>query len=277
MNIIEIEGDHEFIVVVPTKNIQSERAQNFISEIKSKSYFNPPIIMVESSGPEFHFSKNMNKGIKQAMKYNPKYIALSNDDVYPLEKGADYILIRRIIKYGLAYISPIFVDRAGRKKVPVIGMPNYYAILSLTTFYPLIPHFAFPLLQKINTFFVSNKNMRNRDDNLYGIINTQPFSIFDANILNHIGGFDEDFKNGCEDLELSMRIQSFGYKAGLDYSVEFLDIGSATIGEGGFSILYRKQKAKKEQVNNWRTLIRKYKKKYQKYASSNHVEIFLKP
>ncbi|MGC8673483.1 MAG: hypothetical protein ACP5TO_08330, partial [Thermoplasmata archaeon] len=96
MNIIEIEGDHDFIVIVPTKNIQSELAQNFIREIRTKFYFNPMIIIIESTGSEFHFSKNMNIGIKHAMKYNPKYIALSNDDVYPIEKGGDYILIRKI-------------------------------------------------------------------------------------------------------------------------------------------------------------------------------------
>lgn len=263
-------------MIVPTKNIQSELAQNFIREIKSKSYFNPTIIIIESSGSEFHFSKNMNMGVKHAMKYNPKYIALSNDDVYPLGKDYDYILAKKIDEYHLAYISPIFVDREGNKKMPSIGMPNYYAILLFTKFYPIIPSFLFPLLQKINTL-ITDKNKKNVENKSYGLINSQPFSIFDADILNHIGGFDEDFKNGCEDLELSMRVQSFGYKAGLDCSVECLDIGSATIGEGGFSILYRKGKAKKDQINNWKKLIRKYKKnEYEKYASSEQLDVFKK-
>jgi hypothetical protein len=50
MNIVEIKGNNEIIIITPTKDIKSKLAVDFINIIKSKSYYNPRIVLIESSG-----------------------------------------------------------------------------------------------------------------------------------------------------------------------------------------------------------------------------------
>jgi GT2 family glycosyltransferase len=276
MNIITIDGNHDFIIIVPTKNIKSKLAEDFITKIKSISYFNPMIIMIESSGNEFHFSKNMNLGIKHALKYSPRYIALSNDDVRPLEEDWDYNLIRKIVENKLAYISPLFIDNGGNKVGPNINMPSYSMILLFTTFYQFIPFFTFPFIRKVSTILSNKEDKIPKERTFSGIINSQPFSIFDANILKFVRGFDEEFINGCEDFELTLRIYSLGLTVGYDTTVKFLNLLSATKGKGGFSILDRRDRTHIQQIENWKTLIRKYKKHdYKRYIKfRNNIIMF---
>jgi GT2 family glycosyltransferase len=259
MNIVEIGGNNEIIIITPTRDIKSKLAVDFINTIKSKSYYNPRIVLIESSGIEFHFSRNMNMGINEALKYNPKYIALSNDDVRPMEMYWDYKLINRIVEKQLAYVSPLFINSNGEINGPLINMPPYLGVLFSTTFYPLIPQFTFPFIRKINSL-LSNKKYNIHDSSMFpGIINTQPFSIFHSDILKKVKGFSEDFLNGCEDFELALRINLLGFKCGLDTTVKFLNLNSATIGPGGFSI-FQYKRSDMQQVNNWKTLIKKYRK-----------------
>ena len=255
--------------------MKSKLAEDFINTIKSTLYYNPRLVVIESSGSEFHFSRNMNIGINLALKYKPKYIALSNDDVRPLEMYWDYKLINRIVENELAYVSPLFVNSNGadqKNKGPNINMPPYWAILLTTTFYRLIPQFTFPLISKINSFLSNKVNKTHNSSTFPGIINTQPFSIFNSNILKTVKGFSEDFVNGCEDLELALRINSLRLNVGLDTGVKFLNISSATIGSGGFAILQKKTDM--QQVNNWKVLINKYRKSdYENAISSNDNKI----
>jgi GT2 family glycosyltransferase len=273
MNILEISGDNDIIIITPTKHIKSKLAVDFINTIKSKSYYNPRIVVIESSGTEFHFSKNMNIGMNTALKYNPKYIAFSNDDVRPVEMHWDYKLISRIVEKQLAYVSPLFINSNGQINGPNITMPPYLEVLFFTSFYRLIPQFTFPLIRKINSLLSNGKNDIHDSSMFPGIVNTQPFSIFNSDILKIVKGFSEDFVNGCEDFELALRINLRGFKYGLDTKVKFLNFNSATIGSGGFTISQYKRKDM-QQVKNWKTLIKKYgKSDYEKAISSNDNKI----
>lgn len=251
-----------------------------MKDIKSTSYFNPSVIIIESSGMEFHFSKNMNKGIKYALEFDPKYIILSNDDVRPLETNWDFNLTKKLDENKLGYISPTLVNNRGNEVGPMIRLPSYNKVLLFTMFYSIIPRFAFPFIEKINNLsFDSEKKYRdNLNHMFYEIINSQPFSIFDSNLLNEIKGFDEHFENGCEDFDLSLRVYSRNFPIGLDQNTKFLDLGSATIGNGGFSILSNKtKKAEATQVKNWKTLIKKFgKMKYNSLVSENKNNIVFK-
>ncbi len=93
MRIVTLKGAVDLVVVVPTPDVERKLTQEFVELIRRTASSEPTIIAVESSGPEFHFSKSMNSGIKTAMSYGPSYIALSNDDVRPLAQSWDRILV----------------------------------------------------------------------------------------------------------------------------------------------------------------------------------------
>lgn len=271
MKIVTITRDNDFVIVVPTRSVESELAKGFLKAVEETSCLNPSIIMIESSGPEFHFSKVMNIGISEAFKMSPSAIALSNDDVRPLTKCWDRIMIEKVRKDNLAYISPIFVNDKGRIVGPIVVMPSYLKVELFTTFYGVIPSQLFPFIRWLHKVTTRARVEYNSSslNSFSGIVNTQPFSIFNSSSLKDIGGFDERFVNGVEDFDLALNTFSHGMKIGLDTSVKFLDIGSATIGKGGFSILYRPNKADKQKVENWRFLIKKYgRKKYNNYIES---------
>ena len=149
-------------------------------------------------------------------------------------------------------------------------------MLLFTTFYDVIPLRLFPLIRWLNKITIRARIQSNSLGLSPGIINTQPFSIFNAYALRELGGFDERFVNGVEDFDLALNTFSHGMNIGLDTTVKFLDIGSATIGKGGFSILYRSSKAEKQKVENWRYLIRKYgRKKYNTYIQSFNSKVIV--
>jgi GT2 family glycosyltransferase len=261
--ITKISGNDDFIIIVPTRNLKNKIAIDFLDKIKSSSFFDPSVIVMESSGAEFHFSKVMNEGINLALKFKPKYIALSNDDVRPLGSNWDLNLISKLTDNKLGFICPSLVNDKGVEIGPIVNMPSYDKVLLFTKFYKIIPLITFQYIKKINHFVINhheNKDIIVNKGSPLGIINSQPFSIFDSTLLAEIKGFDENFKNGCEDFDLSLRIYSLNYKIGLDKTTRFLNLDSATIGKGGFSILYTKDKKKLKQVENWKFLIKKFGK-----------------
>lgn len=75
-SIYEIQGNTEIVFVVPTANAKGEHAK-YINKI----FHNYHRIFVESKGKYFNFAKSVNAGIKEAIKYDPVYIVVSNDDI----------------------------------------------------------------------------------------------------------------------------------------------------------------------------------------------------
>ena len=76
INVYEKEGNSEVIFVVPTANINDELTINFKNSIKDYH-----AIFVESSGKYFNFARSVNRGIRIALRYNPKWIIVSNNDI----------------------------------------------------------------------------------------------------------------------------------------------------------------------------------------------------
>ncbi|MGC8970305.1 MAG: glycosyltransferase family 2 protein [Conexivisphaera sp.] len=264
MRIVTLEGTRDLIVVVPTPDVERRLTQEFVESVRRTASSKPTVILVESSGPEFHFSKSMNSGIKAAINYGSGYIALSNDDVRPLVQSWDRRLVEDLQRSSdLAYVSPLLC-RDGRISGPLISMPGYHSVDLFTRFYDLVPARLFPLLRWLRGLMI--RGLRSNGDVLVQpnlIVNTQPFSVFRADYLNEFGGFDEKFVNGEEDFDLALRVLDRGWRAALDVDVTFEDIGSATVGKGGFAILMdRSTKASPQQVSNWRLLIGKYCRKY---------------
>ena len=81
MKIYEVEGDKDIIIVIPTADHNGKFAKSCADEI----FKGQKIIFVESSGKFFNFARSVNDGVKYALKYKPRWIILSNDDMYKID------------------------------------------------------------------------------------------------------------------------------------------------------------------------------------------------
>ena len=76
MQIYKQEGEKDIVVVIPTADHNGELANNCKEIFKGLQ-----IVFIESNGPFFNYARSCNYGLKYALKYNPKWIILSNDDI----------------------------------------------------------------------------------------------------------------------------------------------------------------------------------------------------
>ena len=100
MKIYEVEGNKDIVIVIPTANHEGELAKNCANNI----FKGQQIIFIESNGPFFNYARSCNYGLKYALKYNPKWIILSNDDVLDLG-GANYFF-QKLSQQNYDIITP---------------------------------------------------------------------------------------------------------------------------------------------------------------------------
>ena len=278
VKIYKIEQKNKLYVVVPTPDYNNEITKKFISSL-SNSKIHPSIMIVESSGREFNFSKSMNTGILEALKNNPEYIMISNNDVFPTQENWAEKLINSLTAFKLtAYAVPHLINSRSLLNVdPVIKMPNRFTVKTFTHLYPMLPEKTLPLIARIREYFRSNNiSKTSNGSNLYKIkppyyfLNCQPICLFKAGTLENIGYFDEKFQNGGEDFDLSIRSLLFGFKPVLSKSTIFEDIQSSTLGGGWANALYTPKKNIRAS-NNWRYLIDKHGNKYNKILKNGNL------
>jgi len=81
--IMEVEGEKEIIVVIPTADFKGEYAKRCREEIFTGLHI---IFVVSGKGNNyFNYAHNCNVGIKKALEYNPQWIVVSNDDMYKID------------------------------------------------------------------------------------------------------------------------------------------------------------------------------------------------
>ena len=81
--IMEVEGEKDIIVVIPTADFEGEYAKRCREEIFKGLHI---IFVVSGKGNNyFNYAHNCNLGIKKAMEYNPKWVVLSNDDMHKID------------------------------------------------------------------------------------------------------------------------------------------------------------------------------------------------
>ena len=83
-NIHEVEGEKDIIVVIPTADFYGKYAK----ECRDNIFKGLHMVFVESGeapDPYFNYAHNCNIGIMKAMEHNPKWIVISNDDMYKLD------------------------------------------------------------------------------------------------------------------------------------------------------------------------------------------------
>lgn len=279
-------GCDEVCFVVPTADVTGSNFSEFYRSATNQSSSIPTIVAVESRGNDFNFSKSVNAGITHIFrKYSVnKYICISNDDVL-IPHNFIYDMIKCVKSESkIGYITPIF-ERNDQKVHNRVEMPNYTAVLFFTLFYRflyLMKSFAFPLIIKSRRLvqkIVNGTTVGSTTERNLGMINSQPVCFIEKNKLEMIGLFDENFNNGCEDFDFAIRTYLLGLRVFVNTNVVAHDVGSGTIGKGGFNALYisigndngiRSSK-------NWSYLIQKYgRTQYKKFLelSNNNSYYF---
>ena len=227
----EVEGNKSIIVVIPTADFNGRYAK----ECRENIFKGFHIIFVESGefpDPYFNYAQNCNLGIKVAMKYNPKWIVISNDDMEvaePIEKlkeeldrinaPSGWIVLAkgkgfhsktikigyrtkfiRLLKFSKKYSRILNFEKSIEIKYgQLLGIDGYYSI---------------------HTIFTKS---------VYKIHNVGSFFIFSPKILMKYKGilFDETYINGYEDVDFSIN-ESSNKVIFTDYRIN--DIGGATLG-----------------------------------------------
>ena len=222
--IVDIDGDDDIVVVVPTIDSNSEMFVN----LHEKVFPGLRIVAVESGKtPFFSYSRNVNKGISHALKYKPRFVIVSNDDMYRIDS----------IEILLNQLSTV-PDDEGKVFYTRPGNYNSYWV-----------NIGKPTLFRYLLLFLNSKYTRARirieEDHrdllslrylVYGqnfpynvmikpeceVQNVGSFSIYSQKFLQKSYGklFDETYINGMEDLDLSLRILSQKIiKRSLDYKI----------------------------------------------------------
>jgi GT2 family glycosyltransferase len=216
MRLFEINGKTDIVFVIPTADVNGN-----YSKCCKLLYKNWYIIFVQSKGPNFNFGRSCNFGIKRALELNPKYVVISNDDIYKIDD------INNFAK-NLLKIKPIpnavLIKPTDKKpvlnckiiKVPSVTALIYYNIKAfITPFYKFYP----ALLKKYNLKYlvlVSDPN-KNKEHELNRFIYKPKaefrlqgnFFVLSRSFLEANGSkaFDETFINSFEDVDLFYKIK----------------------------------------------------------------------
>ena len=278
MKLYRIDQDDTLYVVVPSPDYNNAITKQFISNV-SRSDTHPSIIVVESSGKEFNFSKSMNAGIREALRRKPEYVMISNNDVIPIGQVWAKSLIGSLKAYpSTAYAVPHLIRHEDLSSAdPIIRMPNRVAARAFTQLYPILPARTFPIIGRIRDMVYRLQNPHPvPNDTLhairppYHILDCQPISIFKAGTLETIGYFDEAFQNGVEDVDLTIRTLLSGFKPVLCRGAIFKDIQSATMGKGWEAALYTHRKNYRA-INNWNHLLAKHGSEYDRILNNSNL------
>ena len=213
--IYEVEGDNDIIVVIPTADYDSKYAK----ECRDDIFKGLHIIFVESGRDNFYvnLAYNLNAGIAKALDYNPKWIIYSNDDVFKIDSiqvlvnelnkldGEKYHSV--FLKSDIYHSTParISVSRFLRKLIFLFASKRSYRRQRLNLEKKFwIRFFPNTILDIYGKYFFKGKGMK--------YINIGDFFILSGSLVRSFSSnlFDETFVNGCEDHDLSIRIQSSG-------------------------------------------------------------------
>ena len=206
----EFEGNKDIIVVIPTADIDGTYARN-CRETVFKSLH---IIFVESAeigDPFFNYASNVNVGIIRALRYNPRWIIISNDDVYSKESIEN--LVMKLNKFDEHKINGVFISKSPHHSVlSELAEPRIFRKF-LHLLYPnRVFRYLIALENKFGVRLLSIAKFT-----LFGLfffkrgyrfLQVMDFFIISSDYakLNEGKVFDDTFINTYEDVDLSLRL-----------------------------------------------------------------------
>jgi hypothetical protein len=231
-NILEVEGDKEIIVVIPTADFSGKYAR----ECRANIFKGLHIIFVESGevpDPYFNYAHNVNVGIKKAMEYNPKWIVISNDDMYKIDDIS--VLVSNLSNFNNDKIDAIFTGESKYHSIVKTLIKRNYLVNIVNRI--RIRKQGFIINKFLNKFgvrfiignggFVQKnifKGITYIDFIDFGILSSE-FIRKSSNIL-----FDETFINEGEDSDLSINISKKGKFSTIEFRIG--DLIGTTLGIG---------------------------------------------
>ncbi|MEM3191146.1 MAG: hypothetical protein QW292_03465 [Candidatus Parvarchaeota archaeon] len=243
--IYEVEGDKDIIVVIPTADFNGKFAKGCRENIFKGLH----IVFVESGGKGdfyFNFAHNVNVGIKKAMEYNPKWIVISNDDMYKIDNVEK--LRKQLLLLDEHKVDAVFTQTAPDKyhsKPAYLGIPNVLGrfYLFFGNKINFLPYDFWSYLErkhglmkkfKVNAIllprhFISKIFFKN----LATLTLTASFSIFSARFIKEKEPefLNECYVNGAEDWEISYEISHHNRStAFIDYLIG--EFPGGTLGSG---------------------------------------------
>lgn len=202
----EVEGDKEIIVVIPTADFNGKYAK----ECRETIFKGLHMVFVESGevpDPYFNYAHNCNVGIEKAIEYNPKWVVVSNDDMY---KEDD--------------ISKLIAELSN------LDNEAYYSVFTPPSQYHSIPHrlanpnILFKIYSRMSKYNKENLRFLNKfsinflicpESGLYSrlfrkgysYLEIQDFGIYSSEWINRNNGlYDEIFINAGEDTDLAIKL-----------------------------------------------------------------------
>lgn len=240
MKIYEVEGEKDVVVVIPTADHNGQYANTCKNEI----FKGQQIIFVESNGPFFNYARSCNFGLKYALKYNPKWVVLSNDDMYKIDEFSklksilskldetklDVVFCKLnsacllVKKTKLSFLAENFITISKFRK-EVRGIESKFNI-----------NYKF-VSKGIGNIFISKKRklmllflalLSKKVEEAYTIGSFSVFSYSFVNSLKKV--FDETYINGEEDADLSIFISKHKNFLYIDFLIG--QVGGASLGKG---------------------------------------------
>lgn len=256
----EIEGDGDIIVVIPTADFNGE----FATMCRNIIFKGLKIIFVESAeqpDPYFNYAHSVNVGIDVALRYKPKWIVVSNDDMIKVDDVSKLKLELSGIdnsKFDLVLAEPDFqVSTKLMVCEPTFLLIQYRKLLhsllikldSLNSFskFASIPRRGTYFRKLLNYYFVHKvesllpepsffirENSRNYKSIFFRPLikytNFEAFGIFSYEYLSNCAQlFDEAYINSHEDHDVSLHCSFKNERIGeINYRIK--GIGRSSLG-----------------------------------------------
>jgi hypothetical protein len=228
--------NNDIIVVIPTMDVNGKFALNCRNEIFKGLH----IIFVESGYNNYYFNyaHNCNAGIKKAIEYNPKWIIVSNDDMYKIDDISSLVEQLKNInenKIGICYAYPPARYYSATNYISKIRKIRYL----INKFLPIDKKIPFEIKHKFNVnYIISGKGIINFFfyKRIFKYTDPISFMILSSNMtkefFDHEGFvFDPVYINCHEESDLAIRIHKSEWKiTWINYKIGFYIGGS--IGTG---------------------------------------------
>ena len=209
--LFEVEGDSDIVVVIPTADYEGEYARTCRDEI----FKGLRMVFVQSGGKDdlyFNIARNVNKGLRKALEYSPRWIIYSNDDVYRIDDIRK--LLQELDGINEEKVKAVFTNPPGVYHSYLISLSTPTAIRNLAysasgKYYRAKLHIDRKYgIRTIADTGAGNSRLfyrKTRD-----VLLTSDFGIFPADYVRKTIGqlWDETYINGVEDIDQSLMVTS---------------------------------------------------------------------